>query len=171
VVTYTTTIKRFAKQGEKTGWTYIDISTARANQINPGKKVGYRVRGFLDQHPIQRVSIMPMGNGAFIMPLNAKLRRLIGKEKDDKLTVKLELDSRNIPLSAPFMQCLRDEPRAMTHFKTLSGSHQRYFSKWIDDAKTIHTKTKRITMAVNALARGHGFPEMLRADRASRQIQ
>ncbi len=166
MITFTTTIKRFSRMGEKTGWTYIEISAARANRMNPGKRVGYRVKGFLDQHPIQRVSIMPMGNGDFIMSLNAKLRKLIGKEKGDKLLVKLEADIRQIPLSADFMRCLRDDARAIAHFKTLSGSHQRYFSKWIEEARTIETKTRRITMAVVALAQEQGFPEMLRANKS-----
>lgn len=168
VIQFTTKIKRFDRQGEKTGWTYIEISAAWANKLNPGKKVGYRVKGALDQYSIQRVALMPMGNGSFIMPLNAKMRKAIGKEKGDALTVKLEVDSRTIPPSSDFMKCLRDDPRAMRHFKTLSGSHQRYFSKWIEEAKTIETKTRRITMAVVALSQEQGFPEMLRANKRTR---
>lgn len=169
MITFAAKIKRFNKQGEKTGWTYIDISPTQASKLNPGKKVGYRVKGMLDKYPFKGLALLPMGQGAFILTLNAKIRKAIGKGKDDTLKVKLEIDGSKFQMSGDFMDCLRDEPRAMSHFKTLSGSHQRYFSKWIEDAKTIHTKTKRITMAVNALAIGHGFPEMLRAQRAQNQ--
>lgn len=169
VITFTTKIKKFDRKGEKTGWTYIEISHTQASKINPGKKVGYRVKGQLDQCSIQRVALLPMGDGGFIMPLNAKMRKAIGKEKGDTLTVKLELDVRTIPASSDFMKCLRDDARAMAHFKTLSGSHQRYFSKWIEEAKTVETKTKRITMAVIALGQAQGFPEMLRANKKFRQ--
>ena len=62
-----------------------------------------------------------------------------------------------------FIACLKDEPMAKKHFESLTGSHQRYFSKWIDSAKTEETKVKRITMAVNALAKKWGYPEMLRS--------
>lgn len=168
MVTFTTTIKKFDKQGEKTGWTYIEIGSRIANQLNPGRKTGYRVKGKLDQHVIQRVALLPMGSGAFIIPLNATMRKAIGKGKGDKLSVSLEVDARTIPASSDFMNCLRDDPKATAHFKTLSGSHQRYFSKWIEEAKTIETKTKRITMAVVALASGMGFPEMIRANKKSR---
>ena len=51
----------------------------------------------------------------------------------------------------------------MVFFKTLSGSHQRYFSKWIDSARTEQTKSKRIAQSVNALAKKKGYPEMMRA--------
>jgi len=165
MIIFSTPIKRFDKKGEKTGWTYFEISAAQAQKLNPGKKVGYRVKGTLDQHPIHRVPVLPMGGGRFIVPLNARMRKAIGKGKGDKLRVTLEVDARTILPSADFMRCLRDDARAMTHFKTLSGSHQRYFSKWIEEAKTVETKTKRITMAVIALGSGQGFPEMLRANR------
>jgi hypothetical protein len=168
MIKFNTKIRKFDKQGEKTGWTYIEISSRQANQLNPGKKTGYRVKGKLDQHPIQRVALLPMGDGNFIIPLNAQMRKAIGKGKDDTLTVSLEVDARTIPPSSDFMKCLRDDQRAAAHFKTLSGSHQRYFSKWIEEAKTIQTKTKRITMAVIALAEGMGFPEMIRANRRTR---
>lgn len=165
MVRFTTTIKKFEKKGEKTGWTYIEIPRVQANRLQPGKKVGYRVKGSLDAHPVNRVALLPMGDGAFIIPLNAKMRKAIGKGQGEKLSVCLEVDSRQLPASADFMNCLRDDMKATAHFKTLSGSHQRYFSKWIEEAKTIETKTKRIAMAVTALAGGMGFPEMIRANR------
>jgi hypothetical protein len=169
VITFSTKIRKFDRQGEKTGWTYIEISSSLANKLNPGKKAAYRVKGRLDQHTIQRVAILPMGQGSFIMPLNAKIRKAIGKEKGDMLRAQLELDERTIPPSSDFMTCLRDDTRAMAHFKTLSGSHQRYFSKWIEEAKTVETKTRRITMAVIALGQAQGFPEMVRANRKIRE--
>ncbi len=165
MVTFSTTIKRFGKHGEKTGWTYIEISASQAQKLNPGKKTGYRVKGKLDQHSIQRVALLPMGNGRFIIPLNVNMRKAIGKSSKDKLNVSLEVDERTLQPSTVFMRCLKDDARAMAHFKTLSGSHQRYFSKWIEEAKTTETKTKRITMAVIALASGQGFPEMIRANK------
>jgi hypothetical protein len=165
MITFSTKIQRFGKKGEKTGWTYITLSAAQAQKLNPGKKTGYRVKGTLDQHLIQRTALLPMGQGTFILPLNAKMRKAIGKEMGDRLTVSFEVDDRSLPPSSDFMKCLKDDARATAHFKTLSGSHQRYFSKWIEEAKTVQTKTKRITMAVIALAGGLGYPEMIRANK------
>jgi uncharacterized protein YdeI (YjbR/CyaY-like superfamily) len=67
------------------------------------------------------------------------------------------------------MQCLHDEPKAWDFFKVLPGSHQRYFSKWIDSAKTEETKANRIAQAVNALAKQLGYPEMLRASKKDKE--
>ena len=79
--------------------------------------------------------------------------------------VKVELteDKSEFIFNNDFLECLRDEPVAFDFFNTLPGSHQRYFSKWIDSAKTEQTKARRIAQAVTALAKGFGYGEMLRS--------
>lgn len=165
MITYSTRIHRFRKKGEKTGWSYIEISKRQAEQLNPGSRVSFRIKGFLDQHPIEKTALIPMGEGDFILPINSKIRKAIGKGEGDSLKVQLSLDERPLTLSATFIKCLKDEPRALDFFKTLPKSHQNYFSKWIESSKTTPTKTKRITMAVIALGAGHGYAEMVRANK------
>ncbi len=164
-IKYTTTILKFDEQGEKTGWTYFVIPADLAEKLNPGVKTSYRVKGKLDTHTIKGVAILPMGGGEFIMPLNADLRKKIGKRKGAQLSVQLQVDAAPFALNADFIACLQDEPKALERFNKMPGSHQRYFSKWIDTAKTEPTKAKRIAMAVDAIARGWGFAEMYRAAR------
>lgn len=162
-------MQRFDKQGEKTGWTYIPISAEQAEEINPGVKTAYRVKGKLDNYAIEKLAIMPMGDGSFIMPLNATLRKGLKKERGAEVAVYLQLDREPIELDADFVECLRDEPPAMQTFQQLTKGHQAYFSKWIQTAKTQATKAKRIALAVNALAKGMGLPEMLRAQKKAKQ--
>lgn len=162
-VQFTTTMHRFEKQGEKTGWTYIEIPADLAQQLKPGNKREFKVKGKLDSYAIKRVSLMPMGGGSFIMPVNATMRKGLGKRHGAMVKVNLSADNSDFVFNKDFLECLSDEPVADTFFKTLTGSHQRYFSKWIDDAKTEPTKTKRIAMAVSALAKKWGYPEMIRA--------
>ncbi len=164
-IKYTTTILKFDEQGEKTGWTYFVIPPDLAEKLNPGVKTSYRVKGKLDTHTIKGVAIIPMGGGEFIMPLNADLRKKIGKRKGAQLSVQLQVDAAPFEMNADFIACLEDEPKALEKFNKLPGSHQRYFSKWIDSAKTEPTKAKRIAMAVDAIAKGWGFAEMYRAAR------
>ncbi len=61
MIKFKTTIEKFDKQGEKTGWTYIEISAAQANKINPGIKVGYRVKGKLDHFSFEKTALLPYG--------------------------------------------------------------------------------------------------------------
>ena len=168
MVVFNAKIQRFGKKGEKTGWSFIEISKAQAEKINPGIKKSYRVKGKIDSFPIQKTAILPMGDGKFILPMNASLRKNTGKVEGDSVKVQFELDERQLTPSADFMKCLKDDARALAHFKSLAKGHQNYFSKWIDSAKTIQTKTKRITMAVIALGQGQGYPEMIRANKAER---
>lgn len=165
MITFTTCILRFQKKGEKTGWSYIEISKRQAGQMKPGSKVSFRIKGMIDQLPIEKTAIIPMGEGNFILPMNGKIRKAIGKMEGDAVNVKIELDNRALKPSSTFIKCLKDEPRAYTFFKTLPMSHQNYFSKWIESAKTLQTKSKRITMAVIALAQEEGYAEMMRANK------
>jgi hypothetical protein len=163
MVTFTATLLQFEKQGEKTGWTYIDIPADIAQKIKPGNKKSFRVKGKLDNFPIKAVAIMPMGGGNFILAVNAAMRKGIGKRKGAMVKVQLQEDKAEIPLNAELLECLKDDPDAQATFNKLSKGHQQYFSKWIDSAKTEATRTNRLTKALIALAKGWGYPEMMRA--------
>ena len=148
--------------GEKTGWTYVEVPADLAEQLKPGNRKEFKVKGKLDKHHIKRVSLFPMGGGGFILVLNAAIRKAIGKKQGAMVKVELMPDNSPFIFNADFLACLEDEPAAAEFFRSLPGSHQRYFSKWIDDAKTIETKAKRIARAINALARRWGYGEMMR---------
>ncbi|GAB2599688.1 DUF1905 domain-containing protein [Spirosoma areae] len=164
---FTALLQRFAQKGEKTGWTYIDIPVDVTDSLKPGQRTSFRVKGRLDNFPINLVALLPMGQAnesqaGFIMPVNATMRRGIRKEEGATIRVELEVDNSSIPLSPDLMVCLADDPKAMAFFNTLPKGHQAYFSNWIEDAKTIETKTKRITQAVMGLSMGMGYGEMIR---------
>ena len=109
-----------------------------------------------------------MGKGDFIMPLNAVMRKGIGKKFGAMLRVQLQEDKTPMQLNAELMECLADDPAAIKFFKSLAKSHQHYFSKWIEEAKTDATKTKRIAQTVTAMSRKQGFSEMMRSLKANR---
>lgn len=165
MVKFTAVMNKYGTQGEKTGWTYIEIPADTAQKLKPGNRKEFKVKGKLDNYDIKRVSLLPVGGGKFIMPVNAVMRKALGKRQGAMLQVRLEADNSAFVFNKDFITCLKDEPEAKKFFESLTGSHQRYFSKWIDSAKTEPTRVKRITMAVNALAKKWGYPEMLRASR------
>lgn len=162
MISFKVTLEKFAEQGEKTGWTFIEVPGEIVQQIKPNNKQTFRVKGKLDELGITAVALMPRGDGSFIMPINAAMRKAIRKQKGDSLIAQLEEDKNGYVLNEELIACLQDEPKAYSFFKTLSGSHQNYFSKWIDSAKTIETKSNRIALSINALARNMGYPEMIR---------
>ncbi len=162
-VEYTTSIKKFEKQGEKTGWTYIEVPSDLAGELNPGIKTSFRVKGKIDFYSFEGVSLLPMGKGNFIIPLNANMRKQIRKSKGASVNVLLAIDHK--PILAPewLMQCLKDEPAALKTFDSFTKGHQHYFIKWIESAKTEGTKVKRTARMINALAKGMDFSAMLRS--------
>jgi len=165
MIQFSTTILQFDKKGEKTGWSYIEISAALAHKLNPSCKVSFRVRGKLDAYAFDKAALLPMGDGNFILPMKAAIRKAIRKHQGDKVKVSMELDKRTLTISHDLMECLKDDPAAMAFFKSLPKSHQNYFSNWIESAKTIQTKTKRIVMAMAAFGKKQGFGEMIRANK------
>lgn len=170
MVKFTSTLLQFDEQGEKTGWTYLPVPADIAAQLKPGNKKSFRVKGQLDNFKIKSIALMPMGNGNFIMPFNAMMRKGTGKRKGATIIAMLEEDKTPLKLNEDFRMCLNDEPVALNYFNSLAGSHRNYFSKWIDGAKTEATKTKRIAMAVSALSRNLGYNEMMREQKAKKDF-
>lgn len=163
MVEFTATIKKFKDQGEKTGWTYIDIPAAIAQKLNPNNKKGFRVKGKLDNYQFSMIALLPMGGGNFIMALNASMRKGMKKQKGATVNVKMEVDSNEIRPPEELIECLQDEPDALKYFYSLTKGHQNYFTNWINSAKTDPTKAKRIAATLNALNKQWDFGQMLRA--------
>jgi len=160
-IRYQTTILKFASKGEKTGWTYIEVPADVSQKLKRGNKKSFRVKGKLDRFAIKEVALLPMGDGNFIMPLNASLRKGIGKRHGAMLQVELEEDKSPQTYDADLLQCLEEEPKAKSFFYQLSKSHQNYYSKWIASAKTEATKAKRIAQCMEGLLRKQHYGEML----------
>lgn len=166
MIRFSTTILKFARKGEKTGWSYIEISAKQANQLKQNSKVSFRVKGKLDSLIIKQKSLIPMGGGKFILPVNGIMRKAIGKDAGDKILVAMELDETKFVLSPDLMACLKDEPASLKFFQSLPGAHQKYFSNWIESAKASETKARRIAMAMNGLAKQQGYGEMIRENKS-----
>jgi hypothetical protein len=163
MVRFTAIIKKFDRQGEKTGWTYIEVPAALAKTMNSSDKKGFRVKGKIDNYDFSMIALLPMGGGDFIMALNATMRKAIKKQKGAAVQVQIMIDTNEIKPPGELLECLNDEPEAMQHFNSLTKGHQNYFTNWIKSAKTDPTKAKRIAATLNALNKKWDFGQMMRA--------
>ncbi len=162
MIGFTATIQKFGNQGEKTGWIYISVPAEIALQIKPNNKKSFRVRGKIDNITIKMVALLPMGNGDFIIPVNAALRRDLKKTQSYVVSVMLEEDDDTIKLSAELLICIADVPEAAKYFNNLSPSHKNYYSNWVKSAKSEHIIAKRIAIIIRACAIGISYSEMMK---------
>lgn len=171
MIEFTATIHKFDRgKGEKSGWCYIVITEDLAQKLKPGNRKSFRVKGKLDSFKISGVTLLPMGDGSFIMPINADMRKGTGKKQGAMLQVKIEADKKEYQLNRDLISCLDDEPVALAFFNTLTRGHQNYFSKWIESAKSEPTRIKRIAIVVSSLAKGMDFVAMMRSLKKNTQI-
>lgn len=162
MIAFTTVLQKFKSKGEKTGWTYIDIPKALAHTLKSNEQKSFRVKGKIDSLTIKQVALLPMGEGDFIMAINANMRKQIGKVAGDAVHATLTIDTSDFIFSEDFLTCLDDEPKALETYNSQPPSHQKYFSNWIESAKTSDTKAKRIAQSIQGLAMGFNYGEMIR---------
>ena len=163
MVTFDAIILQFGEMGEKTGWQYVNVPADIAQELKPGNKKSFRVRGMLDALPVAGIALLPMGGGDFILVLKAALRKALRKNKGAMLKVTIEEDTDfKIEMPEDLKECLEFEEGAMDAFNAMPGSHRNYFIKWINDAKTEETRAKRIVNTINAMLRKWSYNQMMR---------
>lgn len=158
-------LHKFGEKGEKSGWTYIEIGPEELAQLAPGVRKSFRVKGKLDQYAFEGATLLPMGDGHFILPVNAAMRKGIRKQEGAIVRVSLSVDPNEYRLNPALEEVLGLSPKASAVFYGMPRSHQHYYSKWVDAAKLPTTRDKRLTLIVVSLERGMSYAEMLRAGR------
>ncbi len=156
------TLHQFKEQGEKTGWTYIEIPAGLAERIYPKNKKSFRVKGKMDNYSFEQVALIPMGEGDFILAFNAEMRKGTGKKKGDKLLLEIEIDTKEKKISEDLLNCLAEDEKVLRRFLALPKGHQNYYSNWVDSAKAASTKSDRIVKTIFAMQHEMDYGEMIR---------
>lgn len=136
----------------KGGWTF-----ARIDEIPQDKKAHFgwvKVKGSIDGIEIKKYHLMPMGNGKLFLSVKAEIRKKIKKEAGDTVHVILYPDNEPLEVPKEMLLCLKDEPKALTFFNSISESERKYYIQWVYSAKKEETKINRMAKSINRLKNG-----------------
>ncbi|ATL47243.1 hypothetical protein COR50_08690 [Chitinophaga caeni] len=141
-------LQRFEGKG---GWTYILLpKNIRGNN----KAFGVRkVSGSIDAYNFELAHLMPMKGGDLFLPINAGIRKSIGKEAGDK--VMLVLFSAEAPVAKyqDFFDCLDDEPGAKEFYNSLNKAGQQAYLDWIFETDSSEVQVERMVKSLEKLSR------------------
>jgi Domain of unknown function (DUF1905)/Bacteriocin-protection, YdeI or OmpD-Associated len=133
----------------KGGWTYAAIPEINQDKKNPFGWV--RVKGMIDNIPISKYHLMPMGNGQLFLPVKAAIRRQLRKKAGDWISVQLYIDNDPVDIPPELLECLQDEPLALKKFLALADSDKAAAIKHIYSVKKEETRAARIAALTGSL--------------------
>lgn len=136
----------------KGGWTYARIPQIKQNKSNPFGWV--KVKGTIDGYTISQYKLMPMGNGLLFLPVKASIRKTIGKQAGDYISVTLYPDNDPVSIPEELLDCLKDDPIAYQNFFRLSEGKQKESIDWIYKAKKESTRIERMATIITSISKG-----------------
>jgi len=146
--------KRFTAVIEegKSGGAYVAIP------FDVEKEYGARrvkVNALIDGEPYKGSLIKMMGGPGHILGILKEIRKRIGKDIGDRVTVFLEEDSEPLEIVVPedLAKALSRFPRERDFFNSLSFTNRKEYVAWIEEAKNPETRKERITKTVMMLTR------------------
>lgn len=130
------------------GGAFVSVSPSVVAALGGGGRI--KVRATFDGVEY-RGSVVTMGGGHVIGVLKA-IRESLGKAIGDEVTVTLTRDDaeRTVDVPDDLREALAAAGLAET-FAALSYSHQREYVTWIDEAKRLGTRAKRVAGTVERL--------------------
>lgn len=140
------------KMPGKGGWTYVLIPEIKPA---PNKPFGWQlVKGSIDDYLFSNYHLMPMGNGCLFLPVKSAVRKIIKKQAGDWVTVKLNYDTDLPTIPEDFLLSLKDEPKALEAFLSLTAEAQKNIIHQITHAGNIDKQINCMALIINNLAIG-----------------
>jgi hypothetical protein len=132
------------------GGAYLEFPFNTQEIFGTTSRVPVRVNFNGEQY---RGSMVRMGTDCHIVPILKSIRKKIGKGIGDSVDVEVFLDDepRLVKVPRDVQDALEKNPEAKDKFTSLSFSHQREYVLWIDEAKKVETRQRRIEKLIATL--------------------
>lgn len=126
----------------------MDVPEAVSRAL--GGRVHVPVAGTVDGYDI-RATLVPRGGGRHRLFLNGALRKAAGVGEGDSVALALTLDtrSREPPVPEDLAGALRKNTGALPAFEALTPAHRRGLLVWINDAKRVETRARRVAQVLD----------------------
>jgi hypothetical protein len=117
-----------------------------------GLKGRPKIRAVIAGHPY-RGSLMPMGDGTFVLGVLKAIQEAEGLKRGDTIAVELEIDTapRVIEPPAELARALARDKGAKAAWEKLSYTNQRELARSLDEAKRPETRERRLAAALSKL--------------------
>jgi len=97
-------------------------------------------------------SLIPYGMPQHMLHISKAIRQQSGKDIGDTIQVELWKDEQMRVLEVPeLIQSLIEQEGLLPFFDSLSYTHRKEYIRWITEAKTEATRSKRLTKALEML--------------------
>jgi len=138
-------------QADPTG-TGTYVAVPREFNAKLGLKGRPKVQTVIAGHPY-RGSLMPMGDGTFVLGVLKAIQQAEGVKRGDTITVELEIDTapRLIEPPSDLAKALARDKRARSAWEKLSYTNQREMARSLEEAKKPETRKRRLVAALTKL--------------------
>ncbi|KRQ87844.1 hypothetical protein ABG79_00009 [Caloramator mitchellensis] len=136
------------KKAEGVNGAYVEIPFD-VEEIFGAKRVKVKARFNEKEY---RGSIVSMG-GCYMIGITQAIRKEIGKDIGDLITVEIEKDEdeRVVEIPEDFEKLLDENPKAKEFFNKLSYTNKKEYITWITSAKKEETRKNRIEKTIELL--------------------
>jgi len=111
-----------------------------------------KVKAMIEGVPYRGL-LVRMGGPNHILIILKGIREQVGKTFGDEIKVSVELDveERVVTVPAELKRVFKSEKEAKAAFEKLSYTHQKEYVTWINEAKKIETRTRRVEQTIKLL--------------------
>jgi len=97
-------------------------------------------------------SLTPYGKPQHMLHISKAIRQQTGKDIGEQIEIELWKDNQTRTIEVPkHFQSLLEQEGLQPFFESLSYTHRKEYIRWLTEAKTEATKSKRLTKAVEML--------------------